>query len=63
MVAVASIAFDLPLVLGLADKDLVLLVLTFMVSMVTLATGRTHVMLGAIHMVLFMAFLFLALVP
>jgi Ca2+:H+ antiporter len=63
VVAVASIAFDLPLVLGLADKDLVLLVLTFMVSMVTLATGRTHVMLGAIHMVLFMAFLFLALVP
>ena len=63
VVAVASIAFDLPLVLGLADKELVLLVMTFMVSMVTLATGRTHVMLGAIHMVLFMAFLFLALVP
>ena len=40
-----------------------MLVLTFMVSMVTLASGRTHMMLGAIHVVLFMAFLFLALVP
>ncbi len=63
VVAVASIAFDLPLVLGLNGKDLVMLVLTFMVSMVTLSTGRTHMMLGAIHVVLFMAFLFLTLVP
>ena len=63
VVAAASIMLDLPLVLGLAGKDLVMLVLTFMVSMVTLATGRTHMMLGAIHVVLFMAFLFLALVP
>ena len=63
VVAVASIAFHLPLVLGLDGKDLVMLVLTFMVSMVTLASGRTHMMLGAIHVVLFMAFLFLALVP
>lgn len=63
VVAVASIAFHLPLVLGLNGKDLVMLVLTFMVSMVTLSTGRTHMMLGAIHVVLFMAYLFLALVP
>ena len=63
VVAVASIVFDLPLVLGLNGKDLVMLVLTFMVSMVTLASGRTHMMLGAIHVVLFMAFLFLTLVP
>jgi len=63
VVAVASIAFHLPLVLGLDSKDLAMLVLTFMVSMVTLASGRTHMMLGAIHVVLFMAFLFLALVP
>lgn len=63
VVAIASIVFDLPLVLGLEGKDLVMLVLTMMVSMVTLATGRTHMMLGAIHVVLFMAFLFLALVP
>jgi Ca2+:H+ antiporter len=30
---------------------------------VTLATGRTNVMQGAVHVVMFAAFLFLALVP
>jgi Ca2+:H+ antiporter len=50
-------------VLGLAPKELVLLSVTFLVSAVTLGTGRTQVMQGAIHLVLFAAFLFLALVP
>jgi Ca2+:H+ antiporter len=50
-------------VLGLPPKDLVLLTLTFMVSTITLATGRTNVMQGAVHLVLFAAFLFLSLVP
>ncbi len=63
VVAVAAIVLQLPLVLGLAPKELVLLSVTFLVSAVTLGTGRTHVMQGAIHLVLFAAFLFLALVP
>ncbi|MBL0718676.1 ionic transporter y4hA [Piscinibacter sp. Jin2] len=54
---------DLPLELGLLPKDLVLLLLTFIVSGMTLGTGRTTVMQGAVHLVLFAAFLFLALVP
>ena len=40
-----------------------LLCVTFLVSAVTLGTGRTFVMQGAVHLVLFGAFLFLALVP
>lgn len=63
VVVVAAIAFDLPLVLGLEPKDLVLLAVTFLVSAVTLGSGRTQVMQGAVHLVLFGAFLFLALVP
>ncbi|MFO1311109.1 MAG: ionic transporter y4hA [Burkholderiales bacterium] len=63
VVAFAAIALDLPLVLGLGDKDLVMLVVTFLVSIVTLASGRTHLMQGAVHLVLFAAFLFLAFVP
>lgn len=62
-VVLASVLLNLPLELGLASKDLVLLVLTFMVSTLTLATGRTNVMLGAVHLVMFAAFLFLSLVP
>jgi len=50
-------------VLGSAAKELVLLVLTFVVSTITLASGRTHAMQGAVHLVIFGAFLFLALVP
>ena len=42
---------------------MVLLALTFVVSAVTLGTGRTHMMQGAVHLVLFAMFLFLALVP
>jgi Ca2+:H+ antiporter len=63
VVVLASIALQLPLVLGLEPKDMGLLVLTFLVSAVTLGTGRTYMMQGAVHLVIFAAFLFLALVP
>ena len=62
-VVAAAIVFEMPLILGLAPKDLVMLAITLLVSTVTLGTGRTQVMQGAVHLVLFAAFLFLALVP
>jgi Ca2+:H+ antiporter len=62
-VVAAAVLLELPLVLGLAPKELVLLALTFLVSAITLGTGRTNVMQGAVHLVLFAAFLFLSLVP
>ncbi|HVN87054.1 MAG TPA: ionic transporter y4hA [Candidatus Binatia bacterium] len=63
VVVVASITFHLPLVLGLSPKEMALLGSTFLVSTVTLGTGRTYMMQGAVHLVLFAAFLFLAFVP
>ena len=63
LVVLASITFGLPLILGLSPKEMVLLAVTFLVSSVTLGTGRTYVMQGAVHLVLFAAYLFLALVP
>jgi Ca2+:H+ antiporter len=63
VVVLASIAFDLPLVLGLAPKDMTMLAVTLLVSSVTLGTGRTYMMQGAVHLVLFAAFLFLSFVP
>ena len=62
-VVLAAIALDLPLVLGLAPKDMLMLAVTFLVSAITLGTGRTHMMQGAVHLVIFAAFLFLAFVP
>ena len=62
-VALASVTLGLPLQLGLSPKDLVLLALTFAVGAITLGTGRTNVLQGAVHLVIFAAFLFLSLVP
>ncbi len=62
-VAFTSMFIGVPLVLGLDPKDLVLLLLTFVVAAITLVTGRTHIMQAAVHIVIFAAFLFLALVP
>ena len=45
------------LVLGVEHADLVLLLLTLVVCVVTFSSGRTNVMQGAVHLVLFMVYL------
>lgn len=62
-VVVIAQALDLPLRLGLAEKDIVLLVLTLLVAGFTLGRGHTTRMQGAVHLVVFAAWLFLAFVP
>ena len=63
LVIVASVLFKFNLNLGLEMKDVVLLGLSFLVGSITLGSGRTNMMQGAIHLVLFFTFLFLTLVP
>lgn len=63
VVVLAALMLNLPLVLGLSPKEMALLAITFLVSTLTLGTGRTYMMQGAIHLVLFAAYLFLAFVP
>jgi Ca2+:H+ antiporter len=62
-VATASIMLDLPLDLGLPPKDLALLALTLLLATLTLGSGRATVLQGAVHLVVFVAFVFLTLVP
>lgn len=62
-VALVAHLLDTPLTLGLDPKDIVLLAVTLLVSAITLAGGRATVLQGAVHLVLFAAFLFLAFVP
>jgi Ca2+:H+ antiporter len=62
-VAAVSIALAQPLELGLGVKDEVLLALTLLVGVITLGTGRTTMLQGIVHLVIFAAFLFLAVVP
>jgi len=62
-VAALSVAFGLPLELGLAPAQIVLLALTMLLSAITLAGGSATVLHGAVHLVVFAAFLVLAFVP
>lgn len=62
-VAVLSILLDQPLALGLAPRDEVLLMLTFAVSLVTFGSGRTNILPGFVHLILFAAFIFLIFAP
>ena len=62
-VAAVAIARRQQLELGLDQKDQILLALTLFISVITLGTGRTTVLQGIVHLVIFAAFLFFAIVP
>jgi len=62
-VAIAAYALDRQLVLGLNLQEMVLLVLTFILSMLTFGTGRTNILFGLVHMVVFAVFIFMVFVP
>jgi Ca2+:H+ antiporter len=62
-VAVVSLAFDRRIALGISPIDMTLLVLTLYISALTLGTGRTTVLQGAVHLVIFAAFLLVSAVP
>ena len=63
VVAATSLTLGLSLDLGLPDKEIGLLALTLLISAMTLSRGRAQVLQGAVHLVLFAVFLFLAVVP
>ena len=62
-VAILSIVADMPISLGLDAKSTVLLFLSLIVSVQTLANGRTTVLQGVIHLMLFAIYLFTTFVP
>ncbi|WP_211328614.1 calcium:proton antiporter [Thermomonospora umbrina] len=62
-IAVASIWLDGPLTLGLGATHMVLLALTVAVTTLTVVPGRATLLQGGVHLVLFAAFLFLAISP
>lgn len=62
-IAVASIWLDERLVLGLGATQMVLLAITTLVGALTVLPGRATVQEGGVHLVLFGAFLFLAVKP
>ncbi|MCU0883132.1 MAG: hypothetical protein MUF14_10755, partial [Hyphomonadaceae bacterium] len=63
VVVALALIFDWNLVLGLNPTNTVLLLLTLLVSTLSLSTGRTTIMQGVLHIVLFAVFLFMLIVP
>jgi Ca2+:H+ antiporter len=62
-VAALSLIVDLPIALGLDAKGTVLLFLTLIVSTLSLATGRTTILQGVVHLVILGVYLFTTIVP
>ena len=48
---------------GSMPQEMVLLVLTFVLSMLTFGTGRTNILFGLVHVVVFAVFVFMVFVP
>jgi Ca2+:H+ antiporter len=62
-VAIVSRITGWPLTLGIDAKSTVLLVLSILVATQSLSTGRTTVMQGTVHLMLFAVYLFTTIVP
>jgi Ca2+:H+ antiporter len=62
-VAAIAIFFKLPLSLGISSLNITLMYLSFFIGALTLAIGRTTLLQGVVHLIIFFEFLFLSLVP
>ena len=62
-VAVISLYTGKELILGLGARDSVLLILTLAIATVSFGTGRTNVLTGFVHLVIFFIYLFFQLFP
>lgn len=62
-VAIVSLILDLPLALGIGAKGITLLILSLFTITLSLGTGRTTILGGAVHLVIFAAYLFTTVVP
>jgi len=62
-VAVVSLVLGLELHLGIDMKSLTLLALSLFVAVISLGTGRTTVLQGVVHLLIFASYLFVTIVP
>ena len=62
-VAAIAIFYNLDLSLGISTLNMTLMYLSFFIGALTLAIGRTTLLQGIVHIIIFLEFLFLSLVP
>jgi len=62
-ISAVSIMYDIPLVLGLDKKDVILLTLSVFIVMLSLSRGKTNVLYGTVLLVNLAAYIFTVIVP
>ncbi|MEY2884398.1 MAG: hypothetical protein RL490_2122 [Pseudomonadota bacterium] len=62
-VALVSLLLGFPLTLGLEPEDVLLLILSLMLAALSLRTGRTTILNGVVHLIVFATYIFLVIVP
>jgi len=62
-ISAVSIMYDIPLVLGLDKKDIILLTLSVFIVMLSLSRGKTNVLYGTVLLVNLAAYIFTVIVP
>lgn len=62
-VAIVSLVLGLPLALGISGKSMTLLAVSLFVATLSLGNGKTTVLQGVVHLVIFAAYLFVTVVP
>lgn len=63
VIAILAIATGTPVVFGLSAKESVMLVMTLLITVNTLSTGRTTFLHGVVHLVMLATFVFFSIVP
>lgn len=63
VVALVALLMSFPLTLGIDPESSVLLVLSLFLATLTLSTGRTTILAGIVHLVIFATYLFLVILP
>ncbi|GGF64236.1 ionic transporter y4hA [Azorhizobium oxalatiphilum] len=62
-IAIISLLLHQPITMGLEADHIVQIVLTLIMGTITLATGRTTILQGGVHLVIFAVFVFIAAAP
>jgi len=62
-VAITNVFIGKQIEIGLSERDTLLLGLTLFLSLLTFGSGRTNILAGLVHLVVFATFLFLVFVP
>jgi len=62
-VAITNVFIGKQIEIGLSGRDTLLLALTLFLGLLTFGTGRTNILSGLVHLVVFATFLFLVFIP